>query len=264
MGQPRRFLLLKIPQTFFSLLFGDSLIPLDAAATRDVNATMLDNWWILALSLAAVAALAPFCLRALKRRPLGMQFALVMGFAPTALCFLVSLRDFVLDERYMLSSSPFLFMVVAAGIREMFLPGKWPVWMRAVGFGALAAYGGLLALSLQHYYFEPRFDKDDWRSATDYVESQAARTDTVVFDPDFIETCYQYYQKRGLHTVRLRPTNTSDPDWAPRIAASSPRVWVVRSYTDSDQALRAFAAIYPRYSVQTFPTGQGIQVYSFY
>src|SRR5437016_10859241 len=66
-GQVRRYLLLKLPQAYFSLLYGDSLIPLDEEAVQHIRQTLEANWWILAASLLSLTILAPFCWLAWKR-----------------------------------------------------------------------------------------------------------------------------------------------------------------------------------------------------
>ena len=63
----RRYLFLKMPQAYFSFLFGDTLIPLDGEAVTHIRATLIHFAPLLLGATLSVAVLLPFVWLAWKR-----------------------------------------------------------------------------------------------------------------------------------------------------------------------------------------------------
>ena len=267
-GQARRYLLLKFPQAYFSLLFGDTLIPLDEQAVQHIPQTLRANGWIMVLSLLSLAILLPYCWRAWKRWGEPMLFTIAMCTVPVVLAFLVSFKVMVFDERYMIPASPFLYLAIAAGCWEIVLQYRDNRGARA-GIAAMAAYSLLLLISLYNYYFNPRYGKEEWRDAIAYIERSSDQDvkDLVAFDPEYLHWCYAYYGKRALPewpvtAESLQEALNSPEKFKERIRGFR-TVWLVRSHFDSDDALNLFRRTIPQQSFLEFPKGKGIEVYSF-
>lgn len=268
-GQPRRHLWLKPPQTFFSLLFGDTLVPLDEAAVRNVAGTLRDYAAPAAAALLAALILLPFAWAAFRRWREGGVLVAIMGVAPVLLCFAVSFRVLVIDERYMLSCSPFLYLGVAAA--------SWEIWRRArsrplrlpalAGLIALAGYSALLLLSLYNYYFAPRFGKEQWRQAVALLDARTRPSDLILFEPDYLRHGYNYYRRcpvayLPLTDPLLEQTLAGDPQILARLRGHD-RVWLVRSHYRSDRLLQLLRRMGDEQERFFFPRAREIEIYRF-
>lgn len=267
-GQHRRYLLLKLPQTYFSLIFGDTLIPLDEQAVRNVAAVLSGNWHILAAALFSVGTLLWRARPALNERKEETLFALNLCVTPVVLAFLVSFRIMVFDERYMLSASPFLYLILSLGALQI-LKTRDPMRRRIgeiASRGALAVFVMLLLASLSNYYFNPRYGKEQWREAVAYMDERSGRdgAQAVVFDPDYLYFCYDYYTKQGLKAVRVTPhlaaSIARDPGEFLGMLNGVERVWLVRSHEYGDAVLQAITTQFEERSVRFFPKGKGIEL----
>jgi uncharacterized membrane protein len=257
--QYRRYLFLKLPQAYFSFLFGDTLIPLDGEAVTHVRTTLLHFAPLLLGAMLSVAVLLPFLWRAWKRWGDRLEFVVVASVAPVLLAFLVSFKVVVFDERYLIAASPFLYVVVAVAIAELlrWRKGEMPVWQSWGALAAVGLYSVLLLLSLYNYYFNPRFGREQWREAVAYIESQDAGKTFIVFDPRWLHRCYDYYQKRGLPYGFVN--DISDPGKL----AGYDSIWFVQSESDSTTARDILGSQYQRDSDREFPKGGGIEVTHF-
>jgi len=271
-GQVRRYLLLKLPQAYFSFFYGDSLIPLDDEAVRHIPQTLKANEWILAASLLSMAILVPFCWLAWKRWGERMVFVLTMALVPVILTFLISFKVMLFDERYLIPSSPFLYMVVAATIWEIrFLAGekKPPGWPIYAGWAASAVWGVLLIASLYNYYFNPRFGKEQWREADAYIDSvvRPGENAMIVFDPDYLSSCYRYYAARNLQGWQITPRIEAELATSRTLLQEQTKgfqdILLVRSHDDQDTVVNAMRRTYSQQSYRKFNRANPIEVYLF-
>jgi len=254
--QYRRYLFLKLPQAYFSFLFGDTLIPLDQEAVTHIRATLLHFGPLLLAAIFSVAVLLPFVWLAWKRWGDRLGYALVPAVASVLMAFLVSFKVMVFDERYLIAAAPFLYMIVAAAIAELLLwrKGNVPVWQDWAGLVAMGLYSVLLLVSLYNYFFSPRYGREQWREAVAYVESQDSGKTFIVFDPKWLHHCYDYYQKRGLAYGPVK--DISDPD----TLAGYDSIWFVQSESDSTATGDIFGSQYKQDGYRLFPKGGGIEV----
>jgi mannosyltransferase len=268
----RRYLLLKLPQAYFSFLYGDTLIPLDDEAVRHIPETLKANWLILTAAIISVAMLTPFLLKACKRWADRMVFLLVMAFVPVLLAFLVSFKVMLFDERYLIPASPFLYVIVAATVWEIWLlAGRGGKTSRILyaGWGACGIYCILLALSLHNYYFNSRFGKEQWREADAYIDSLTPITETaiIVFDPDYLVPCYGYYTTRNLPSWQVTSNLATELRTSPELLDEHTRgyqhILLVRSHADEDWVLDAMAKAFTQESYRKFTKANPIEVYSF-
>lgn len=271
-GQARRYFWLKLPQAYFSFLYGDSLIPLDDQAVQHVQQTLRENVWILIAALLSVAILAYFGRLAWRRWGGGFLFAFVMATAPVLLAFAVSFKVMLFDERYLIPSSPFLYMLFAATIWE--IPrsiGKKtsPRLPVQIGWAATAAWTALLATSLYHYYFNPRFGKEQWREADAYIDSVVPEGENamIVFDPDYLLPCYRYYTTRNLPGWQVTPPIEAKLGASETLLERETRgfqhIVLVRSHDDEDTVVNAMRMSFSQQSYRKFNRANPIEVYMF-
>ena len=218
----RRYPLLKFPQTYFTFLFGNSLIPEDDQAVRHILQTLRANAWIAVLALASLAILGRFCRLAWRKWREPMLYVAFHATVPMVLAFLVSLKENFFDRRYMVPASPYVYILVAAAVWEVVLSSRShaePRWKTWAGLAATGGYSLLLMVSLYQYYFSERFGKEQWREAVAYIEASSSPDgkDLLVLDPGYLKECYYYYQKRDLPIWPVTPQIQGE--------ARNPRSW---------------------------------------
>ncbi|MGD0907208.1 MAG: glycosyltransferase family 39 protein [Candidatus Acidiferrales bacterium] len=271
-GQVRRYLLLKLPQTFFSFLYGYSLIPLDDDAVRHIPQTLKANGWILAASLLSLAILLPFVRLAWKRWGDKLLFVLTIAVVPVVLAFLVSFKVMLFSERYLIPSSPFLYIVVAATIWEVWrlaATKEGPRWPVHAGWAASGIWAVLLALSLHNYYSNPRFGKEQWREADTYIDSlaQPGENTMILFDPDYLSPCYQYYTTRNLRGWRITPQVEAKLETSGTLLEEQTQgyqhIVLVRSHDNEDTVVNAMRKVFSQQGYRKFDRANPIEVYSF-
>ncbi|MCU0228885.1 MAG: hypothetical protein MUF01_14725, partial [Bryobacterales bacterium] len=264
-GQERRYMLLKFPQAYFSMLFGDSLIPLDEAAVRDVSGTLLGYAPILALACLSALLLAVLLWRGWRWSSL--RLPLIMTFVPALLCWLVSFKLPMFEERYFLAATPFLYLLVAAAVLGD--GGPRPVVQQSLAGAATAALLLCLSISLYNYYWNPRFGKEQWRELVQYVQQQSEGQSgaRILADPDYLAVPVRYY---ASSSTDVRHTTTSlvrklaaDQQLIVRHAGGCDGLWLVQThaYTElvKDQLQRACVLKEAR----PYPRGKGIMLYRF-
>ena len=268
-GQVRRFLLLKVPQTYFSFLFGDTLVPLDEMAVRQVRETLADSAGILTATTLVSLAVLVFAIRGLRRLPLPAAAAIVaMGAGPVALSLAVSLAGVrMFDERYVLSSTPFVYLAVALGLVEMWAAARRRAGALRIAVGAVTAvYAGLLLLSLAQYYTSPRFGKEQWRDALVYLEANVPAAGLIVFEPDFIEVAQRYYGRRPIDGLRVSEEvrqQILSGTGMDAVLGGHRSIWLVRCHEPDDKVLEAFAQRFREEKHVIFPKAKGIDIHGF-
>jgi uncharacterized membrane protein len=256
----RRYLFLKLPQAYFSFLFGDTLIPLDVQASTHIRQTLAHFAPVLLSAMLSVAVLLPFVWRAWKRWGDRLGFVMVAASVPVLLAFLVSFKVMVFDERYLIAAAPFLYIVVASAVAELLLwrKGRVPTWQNGAALAAVGLYSVLLLVSLYNYFFNPRFGREQWREAVAYIESTDSGKTMIVFDPSWLHRCYDYYQRRNLPYMSV--PQIADPS---RLAGYS-SVWLIRSEADVADEQPNLGSQFKQDSYRLFPKGDGIEVSLFH
>lgn len=250
-GQNRRYLLLKLPQAYFSFLFGDYLIPLDETAVRNIADTLRTYAVELVLAVIFISILAGVLGKLLRQRSQSralFPFVVWMAVVPVLLAWGISFRQMIFDERYLIAASPFLMLVVVEALR--FLLGKRMGWLVTAGFT------GLVLLGTYRYYFAERSGKEQWREAVAYIEQGSDTGDVVLLDPDFLKFSYQYYQNSDL------PVVLALPGWEEQIAGAS-RVWMIHSFANDESNVEQLQRLREQDQYQSFPRAHGMEVYVF-
>lgn len=264
--QTRRYLILKPPQALFSFLAGDTLVPLDEAAVRDVRGTIRANWHLLGGAVAGFGLVFVAALAAVKRHARGACFFAALCLAPIAVAFLYSFRRQLFDERYVIAASPVLYLFMASGVTHAFSAAPRARALRIIAAVGSAIVVVLVCISLGQYYFHPRFGKEQWRDAARHVEEQARPGDLIVLDPGFIRHSYEYYATRpDVERLWLKDAveDKTSPEWADALAkiTGHDRMWLVRSHFPDDAVLDRLRQRYEEKSKEHYPKGKGIDVY---
>ena len=200
-----------------------------------------------------------------------MLFVFMMAFAPVLLAFFVSFKVMLFDERYLIPASPFLYMLVAATIGEIWLLAERESQQRRLmyaGWTACAVYCVLLSLSLYHYYFNPRFGKEQWREADAYIDALVppGQNALIVFDPDYLLPCYRYYTTRNLTGFQVTPQIETKLETSGTLLEEHTRgfqrILLVRSHDNKDTVLNAVRRNFTQESYRKFNRANPIEVYS--
>lgn len=269
-GQARRHLLLKLPQAYFSFLFGDSLIPLDEQAVQHIRATLEANAPYLGLALLAVACLAVLLLFWKGGFRLGGPFPrihFVLATVPPLACWLVSFKIPMFDERYFLAATPYLYLAVADVLTNPSrLSPRFAVSLRAAAVTTLA---GLAAVSLANYYFSPRIGKEQWRDVARDIEAASGGADrtALVFDADYVEVAYRYYETEAMAKVLVTPKLWSDSQSKPRLLLEpldgTTDLWLILSHNRDDRVREFLAEHFDTVASKSYPRAHGITVVHF-
>ncbi|MBM3130890.1 MAG: hypothetical protein FJ009_19965 [Chloroflexi bacterium] len=113
---------------------------------------------------------------------------LVYLFLPILGVLVFSLvRPLYQNSRYLIAISPAFYLGVAAGIVAL------ARWRRSIALAALGVFVVGAILSLSHWYFDPRFGKDDHRAWAESLRERARPGDLLILDSPHTEALYRYY-----------------------------------------------------------------------
>jgi uncharacterized membrane protein len=264
--QDRRYLLLKLPQAYFSFLLGDTLIPLDESAVTSIGKTLLHYSPLLVGAVASATVIGVFVLRAWRRSRDSVGFAVVLGVAPVLAAWLISFRVMVFDERYLAPAAPFLYLLVGAAVIEITRLGatRGLDWRTVTGYLGAGLFASLVVLSTLNYHTNPRFGKEQWREAVAVLEEYSRPTDLVVFDPDYIAVGYLYYQKRSSLPYWPIPKQYVETEMRPaRVREKThghDRIWLVRSHHTDDTVLTALRERFSQTALYSFSKAKGVEL----
>jgi uncharacterized membrane protein len=100
---------------------------------------------------------------------------------------LSSARPLYQNSRYLIAISPAFYLGVAAGIAAL-ARGWRPLALAALGVFVIGA-----VLSLNNWYFDPRFGKDDHRAWVESLRERARPGDFLILNSPHAEELYRYY-----------------------------------------------------------------------
>jgi len=220
----------QLAYTFWAYAVGFSFGPsLGELHTPDRVAVVLRYAATVAPVSVAVLALFGVGARAVWRRD-RHAFALLALWFLLPFCFVVAgsvVTRHPFNVRYLIV--PFLPAVVffAEGLRAL-----QPALLRA---GAVAAALGVTAASLAGYYFDPRYARDDYRGACEFLASHAQPGELVLAHRPFSAASLKLYAPGVATNVlpfppgpRTRETPATDAELATAVD-SSQRVWLYLS-----------------------------------
>lgn len=260
-GQVRRHLWLKLPQTFFSFLAGDSLIPLDENAVLNIRETLRANMIWLVLSVVGFGLILLEAVRTARRHPSAAAFCAVMILGPVLMSFVVSLRIPMFEERYLIGVTPLLYVFLAAGLAQPHAEGRTALRRSAVAMVSL-----VIVVSLAQYYFHPRFGRDEWREVGKLLNTAAEHGELVLVEPDYVDICIRYYSEGELNLLPITDDIPADPD---KLAALIERLrghgtfWHVRSNYRDRALISRIESVFESTESWTFTKDKGIEVQRF-
>jgi len=215
-----------LPYMFWAFSFGYSLGPSLQALhlDRSVSSLLRHSPVLLAGALSIGTALLLGVRQAARARRATLLALLVL--VPVALAVLLTVRDIkAFNARYVMVAWPPFLLLLAAGWRQ---PGPLP------RTSALVA-AALALLSLGNHYFDPRYAKEDMRSAAAIVRQHGRPGDTILVIDNNKPFRYYYAQRYGgelpvahLHKRFLR-TEDELADHVRDAAAPDGRTWLVLS-----------------------------------
>lgn len=137
----------------------------------------------------------------------------VLLFAPIVLSFIVSITiKPIFLSRYLIGSSPALYLLVAAGIDRIENSRVKILFIVLIaGLSLLQVYRGYVTV-----------DKHQWRDAAEYLDKNAASGDLLVVTPSYETDSLKYYLKRGDLRINALPPDT-DLDFN----SSGEYIWVI-------------------------------------
>ena len=256
-GQVRRHFLLKIPQAFFSMLFGDYLVPMDELAVLNIRETLLGHWHYLALGLLAIGMLFLLCVRKFSFKDEALSFLAITALSPVLMAIVVSLKVMLFEERYFFFTTPYLYALVVWGLISI-PKNRWPI---------LTILVILLSTSTFNYFFHERFGKDQWREAVQYVEDNYQEGDRLILLPNYIDICWDYYKKKEIPTLKVtgKREEIGSEGWeeVKEFGLASPRLWYVRSFLRNDSQPKWFAERFSSDIKLHLKNDKGIEIYLF-
>jgi hypothetical protein len=199
----------------------------------------------LALALVGLVALA-------RRATVWAVLLASLTLVPIVGIYVVSLRNSVFSDRYVIAALPFYLLLVAVGV-------VWLIrsrWLWPVGVAVLFLVTAYAWVPLRDVNRSELAQKEDWRSAWADLADRAEPGDPVLVYPGYIETTYEYFAQRDPrlqgHPVVTIPSFKvqwlTEPLMIQMISeqiGDSRRLWVVESPDrapgeDPDQVLRGW------------------------
>ncbi len=139
-------------------------------------------------------------------------------FVPVGLMYVLSMHRPMYDPKFLLLSTPAFYSFLASGawwLACRLMPAERGWWRGAFVLGATALVVLPSLRSLQAYYFEPRYARDDYRGIARYIEALEREGDAVLINaPGQIET-FTYYYRGSLPLYplpRQRPLDTAQTE----------------------------------------------------
>jgi uncharacterized membrane protein len=248
-----------IPYTFFALSTGFSLGPppreLYADRTFAPLAPYASTLFIVGVLYASLFLSGLLTLR--SKRDGVMLLILWVAIPVLSIFAIAKLLNIFYDVRYVALVFPAYVLLLAAGIATC----------RKVG-GQLMLVGAVLvvhSVALANYYFDPKYAREDTRSAARFLESAAGFKDVALVVGTL--SSLPHYYKGNLPLVNfssLDRDGRSLPEVFHKVTANYSRLWLVQIRPwQVDRAGRVKAALDNAYSLiqqQHFP---GVDVYGY-
>jgi hypothetical protein len=177
---------------------GPSYVPMDVilrdllnSFTVGTTVDLAQVWWIdAALLIVFLIGLAAFRRSALYL--VAYLAAPLLGLAAASM-----VRPLYQNSRYFISLSPAYYLGVAAGI--VGLGQRW----RLAAVPAVGVFLVGAVLSLDNWYFNPSYGKDDHRAWAEYLRQDARSGDFLILDSPHTQALYRYYADDTLPMTTL-------------------------------------------------------------
>lgn len=185
-------------------------------------------------ALLAIAGCA-WLLKAHDRRSAGLLLT-ALTLVPIIGLYLVSLRNSVFSDRYIIVALPAYLLLVAAALTGLLRSRRlWPAGILLATLAVASAWA-----PLQEVNRSEGAEKEDWRSAYADVARRAEPGDVILLHPGYIATTLTYYEQRepALQQYQVTSIPTFRVNWLTeeimidllRIdVAPATRFWLVQS-----------------------------------
>lgn len=252
---------------------GPALVVQDGLRVQEGAAAVLAEEWPVIL-VTAVLWFVPLALGffALRKRPGLRSFALANLFVPVGILLAVYAWFPLIQERYLVFLSPWVFLLVVLGassakgiLRPVLLGGL--VLVIGAGTALYTAASGVLVPDgrtrqlddrpvPERFVLDPEsplvrlghghaYAREPWRDVYDFVQRFAQPGDVVALHPGYVHTVWDYYASRGaeiegnalLDTVRLPRLEESPEEIARRFGerlGKARRVFLVLSRHETE------------------------------
>lgn len=215
-GGSRQFTPAVLPYTFFAFSSGFSLGPTvqelhwsRSMATLAPHVPLLAGLFLLFGSLF-VLGLANIW----KQQDLGLFLTLWLVIPTMGVLGISALTDMSYNVRYASMSLPAFFLILTAGV--------FSIRKSVIQTAFLLAILSVNSVALINYYFNPRYEREDARSAAKYLESAVRQGDVILVLGS--TTALRYYYQGSSQIIRWTPTAV---ERLQTIDEDSGRLWLV-------------------------------------
>jgi uncharacterized membrane protein len=260
-GAGQGFTPMMIPYTFFVFSAGFSQGPSvnELHVSRSVAALLPHIPTLVGLGIL-FGGLFLVGFTAIWRHPdVGRFLILWIGVPLAGVMSMTAVTNLGYNVRYVAMTFPVFALIVAAGIARF----RRPVIQVLLVAAVLGAHG----LSLAHYYFDPRYAREDARAVVHYLEAAVQPQDVVLIVGT--NRSIKYYSKDNLPMVNLGRVSKSDrQEIAKRLQEFSKaynRLWLVEirpwQKDPKGQAKAVLDATYPLVEQKQLSGGVAIYAY---
>ncbi|MCK4546895.1 MAG: glycosyltransferase family 39 protein [Candidatus Eisenbacteria sp.] len=213
-----------IPFTFFVFGLGYSAGPsLRELHMQSALSAVAGEWAVVglgALVFGLVAALGAWKTREDRRTLVGLLLYILVPML--VLSFLAVRNIKVFNARYVMVALPAYYLLLARGLSQV---GR--AWLRWMNLSLVLL---LVLYSLSNYYFDPRYAKEDIRSAVDYVQEHAADDDIILMTN--CRSVFDLYYAGRPQVLDILDLLDQDPliteENLKQLATIHPRLWLVQ------------------------------------
>lgn len=189
-----------------------------------------------ALLFAALALIGASALVIRRRLNESGALLLTLTVVPVLGIYLVSLRNSVFSDRYVIMALPAYLILVAAGLVVLWRSR----WLWPVGVIAMILITGYAWATVRDVNLAHTAEKEDWRSAYALIAEEAQPGDVILPHPGYMLTTYEYFSQRepaldAYETVTIPTfqvrwlTEQSMVEWIVNRAGRPDRIWYVES-----------------------------------
>ncbi len=145
---------------------------------------------------------------------------LLWALVPVAVMYVVSLSRPAYNPKFLLLATPAFYILAARGLARIYpgiflrerYPRSRPSPLRYFNFAVAVIASVAFIPSLQNYYFDPRYARDDYRALIRYIDANARERDGILIDAPGQIDVVRYYH-RGAQPIFLLPRmRPPDPD----------------------------------------------------
>jgi hypothetical protein len=249
-----------IPYTFFAFSVGFSLGPSvrELHESRSISTLLSYAPTLVPIGLLFATVFVLGLGRLRRSKNTGVFLLLWLGVPIVGVFVIATMTSYhVYNTRYTAIALPAYILILAAGIATF----RRQLVQITILSGLLFVNG----LSLAHYYFNPRYAREDARSAAQYLESRARPADIILSVGNV--TALQHYYKGGLAVIRADgefTKNGSVAEHLRKLRKDHDRLWLVEIRPwEADPKAKVKAALdnlARRTEYKKFP---GVKIYSY-